>query len=322
MLRSSTLILLFSLVMILLPLAAGSDLVLNWVILVLFNALLAQSWNILGGYGGQLSFGHAAFFGTGAYISTILQMSFHLNPWLAAIAAALAGGAVGGFIGFLSFRYGLRGSYFALVTLAFAEVLRILANSLPFTGQGVGLLIPLHQTALNFQFPSKLGFYYTILLFCIAALWITWWLENSRFGARLVAVRENEDAAQALGVNLFRTKLYAIMISGAIAGLAGTFYAQYFLYLDPGIAYGAGISVSALLIPIVGGIGSIFGPILGAFALHGISELAKQFTGEAPALNLVVYGVLLILMILFMPNGLFGLARVSARRLFGLSRRA
>jgi branched-chain amino acid transport system permease protein len=306
---------LFCAAMLLLPLAVHSDLALNWMIMALFYALIGQSWNILGGYGGQMSFGHAAFFGTGAYTSTILQIRFGVNPWIGMAAAALAASAVGGFIGFLSFRYGLRGSYFALVTLAFAEVLRILANSLPFTGEGVGLLIPLRQTAFNLQFPSKLGFYYLALGLCIAALLITWWVEHSRFGARLVAIRENEDAALALGVKTFGIKMNAIMLSGGMAGFAGTFYAQYFLYIDPGLAYGADISVGALLIPLVGGVGSIFGPVLGSFALQSISEIALYLTGHAPGLNLILYGVLLVLMVLFMPHGLFGLARVSAGRL-------
>jgi branched-chain amino acid transport system permease protein len=313
---------LFCAAMLLLPLAVHSDLALNWMIMALFYALIGQSWNILGGYGGQMSFGHAAFFGTGAYTSTILQIRFGINPWIGMAAAALAASAVGGFIGFLSFRYGLRGSYFALVTLAFAEVLRILANSLPFTGQGVGLLIPLRQTAINLQFPSKLGFYYLALGLCVAALLITWWVENSRFGARLVAIRENEDAALALGVNTFGIKMNAIMLSGGMAGVAGTFYAQYFLYIDPGLAYGADISVGALLVPIVGGVGSIFGPVLGSFALQSVSEIALYLTGHAPGLNLILYGVLLVVMVLFMPHGLFGLARVSVGRLIRRPHRA
>ncbi|MCW5749520.1 MAG: branched-chain amino acid ABC transporter permease [Alphaproteobacteria bacterium] len=308
--------------MALVPHLVGSEFWRNWVMMALFYALLGQAWNILGGYGGQFSFGHAAFFGTGAYCSAILHVHYGVNPWIALPAAGMAAGLVGAFIGFLSFRYGLRGSYFALVTLAFAEVLRILANTVPITGKGVGLLIPLDPGAANMQFADRTGYFYLILAFVGLALLLTLWLEHSRFGARLVAVRENEDAARALGVDVFRTKLAAITLSGALAGLGGSYYAQLFLYLDPGIAYGPAISVEALLVPIVGGMGTLFGPLLGSFALHGVSELAKLAFGEAAGLDLALYGVLLVLMVMFMPNGLFGMGRTTLARLLGGGRDA
>ena len=137
-----------------------------------------------------------------------------------------------------------------------------------------------------------------------------------------MAVRENEDAARAIGVNAFNTKLAAITLSGALAGSAGALYVQMYLYIDPGIAYGPGMSVEALLAPIVGGLGTVFGPVLGSFALHGVSEAAKLVLGSAPGLNLVLYGALLVLMVMFMPNGLFGLGKISVRRIFAGARRA
>jgi len=143
---------------------------------------------------------------------------------------------------------------------------------------------------------------------------MAWWLENSRFGARLSAVRENEDAARALGVDVFRVKLSAITLSAALTGLGGSFYAQYYLYVDPGIAYGPAVSVTALLVPIIGGLGTALGPLLGSFVLAAMSQLAQAVMGQAPGLNLILYGVILVLMIMFLPNGLFGLARISARR--------
>ncbi|MGE4014249.1 MAG: branched-chain amino acid ABC transporter permease, partial [Alphaproteobacteria bacterium] len=145
-------IVVFALVVACAPLLITSDRWLNFVVMSLFVAFLGQSWNVLGGYGGQFSFGHAAFFGTGAYMTAVLQIKLGVNAWAGFAAAGAGGAAVGGIVGFLSFRYGLRGSYFALVTLAFAEVLRIVANSVGFTGGGVGLLVPLKQTAENFQF--------------------------------------------------------------------------------------------------------------------------------------------------------------------------
>lgn len=313
--RSLIAILLFALALLPLPWLVTSEFWLTWATLALFYALLGQAWNILGGYGGQFSFGHALFFGSGAYCTAVLQVQFGINAWLGLGLAAVAAAVVGAGLGLLVFRYGLRGSYFALVTLAFAEVFRVLANSLPFTGKGVGLLVPLQPGALSLQFAGKAGFFWLLLALVVLALLLTLWLEHSRFGARLVAVRENEEAARALGVDAFRIKLQATMLSGSLMGLGGALYVQMFLYIDPGIAFGPAMSVEALLVPIVGGLGTVFGPVLGAFALHALAELGRVVFGEAPGLNLVLYGLLLIGMVLFVPNGLFGLGKISAAKL-------
>jgi branched-chain amino acid transport system permease protein len=297
----------------LLPLFLRSEFWLTFWILVLLFAFLGQAWNVLGGYGGQFSFGHAAFFGAGGYATAVLQIRLGLDPWSAALAATLVGAALGAAIGALSFRYGLRGSYFALVTLAFAEVFRILVNSFAVTGGGSGLLIPLRQGAANFQFADRRAFFYLALALVALSLAIAAWLEHSCFGARLAALRENEEAAQALGIDVFRVKLGAITLSAALAAMAGIFYAQLFLYLDPGIAFGPTMSVEALLVPIVGGIGTMLGPLLGAIVLQGLGELARQAMGGAPGLNLALYGVLLILVLAFLPDGLAGLLRRRAR---------
>ncbi len=301
------------------PWLVQSEFFLNFAIMLLFSAFLGQAWNVLGGYGGQFSFGHAAFFGTGAYATAVLQTAFGINPWVGFVLAGLAGAGMGLVVGFLSFRFGLKGAYFALVTLAFAEVLRILANTADFTGAGVGILIPLDQGAANLQFADKTGFYLLALALVALGLFITAHLDNSRFGARLMAVRENEDAARASGVNVFEIKLRAIALSSLLAGLAGAFYTQYFLYLDPTIAYGPTVSIEALLVPIIGGTGTLFGPLLGAAALHTISEISQHVAADAPGLNLVVYGVLLVLMVLFLPSGLWGLATRLRRRKMDLS---
>ncbi|MEH0074582.1 branched-chain amino acid ABC transporter permease [Pannonibacter sp. Pt2] len=296
------------------PLVIVSDFWLNLIIMTLYASLLGQAWNILGGYGGQFSFGHAAFFGTGAYTVAVLQVSAGLSPWAGLVAGAVLAMAVAAFIGFTTFRYGLRGSYFALVTLAFAEVLRILANSMPFTGAGVGILIPLKPGMANLQFASKDGFFWLLLAITFAAFLTVWWIGNSRFGARLMAVRDNEDAARALGVDPFRIKMSAIILSGLFSGLAGVFYAQYFLYLDPSIAYGPAVSVESLLVPIIGGMGTLFGPLAGAAALHGLSEVTRELTGGLPGASLVLYGVLLVIVVLFAPRGLAGLLNGKTRK--------
>ncbi|MGE5202240.1 MAG: branched-chain amino acid ABC transporter permease, partial [Acidobacteriota bacterium] len=275
-----------------LPLLVQSNFWLHFAIMTLYFALLGQAWNLLGGYGGQRSFGHAAFFGTGAYAAAVLQLKLGIDPWLCLTLAGALGAVAAALVGALSFRYGLRGSYFALVTLAFAEVFRIVADTVPFTGAGEGLQIPLRPGTANFQFETRPGFYAVILALTALATATAWWMENSRFGAELVAVRENEDAARALGVDTNRVKLQAIVVSGMLCGFAGSFYAQYFLYIDPRIAYGPEVSVTALLVPLIGGVGTVLGPLLGAVALRALNEASSTLTGGAPGLNLVLYGAL------------------------------
>jgi branched-chain amino acid transport system permease protein len=279
---------------------------LTFLMMTLYGALLAQSWNILGGFGGQFSFGHALFFGTGAYVQAIAQVGHGANPWLALPLAVLAAAAVGAFVGALSFRYGLKGSYFALVTLAFAEVFRILALSVDVTGGGVGLMVPLREGAANMQFGSRKGYVLLVLGFVVAALAVTAWLRRSRFGARLQAVRDNEDAARAVGVDPFATKLGAIVLSGGFMGAAGAFYVQVFQYVDPAIAFGPHTSVEALVAAIVGGMGTLWGPLLGAFALHALADLTRNLFGQLPGLNMVIYGTVLVLIVMFVPRGLAG----------------
>lgn len=292
-----------------LPLVLRSEAWLSFWITTLLFVSLGQSWNVLGGYGGQFSFGHAVFFGTGGYATAVLQVKFGVPALVAAAAGICFGALVGAFIGALSFRYGLRGSYFALVTLAFAEVFRILASSLAITGSGFGILIPLDARAVNLQFADRTVFYYLVLGLVAIGLAISLTLERTRFGAWLMAVRENEDAAKALGIDVFRVKLGAITLSGAMAAATGVFYAQYFLFLDSGIAFGPHVSVEALLGPIIGGLGTAFGPIVGGILLHGLGDVAKRAMGDAPGLNLVLYGALLIVMLRFLPDGLIGLVR-------------
>lgn len=288
------------------PLVVSSNVVLNFLVVALLIALAGQGWNILGGYGGQYSFGHAAFFGTGAYVTAVLQVRYGVNAWPAFAAGIASGAALGALIGALTFRSGLRGSYFALVTLAFAEVLRIVASVAPITGAGVGTLVKLDLRVEAMQFQSRAVFYWVILALVAASLVIARLIERSRFGVWLVAVRENEDAAKALGVDATQVKLAAMVISGAVTAAAGCFYVQYFLFIDAPIAYGTWISVEALLTPIIGGVGTVFGPLLGALVVKSLGEAAKLITGDAPGLDLIVYGVVLVLVIWIMPRGLIG----------------
>jgi len=252
----------------------------------------------------------------------LLQVRFAINPWLALPLGTVLGGCAGGIIGYLSFRARLRGSYFALVTLAFAEILRIVANAWGFTGAAAGVLVPLRLDPVQMQFGDRRIFYWLALLLVAFVLGASRFIMRSRFGAQLIAVRENEDAARALGVNTLVVKLHALIISAAITAAAGALYTQKFLYLDASLAYGSWISVDALLGAIIGGPGTVFGPLVGTIVLLGLGEVTKtlfaQLTGGAlPGVDLVAFGVLLILCVAFAPRGVIGLAirgAVGARR--------
>ena len=296
------------LVALVFPFVFSSSFAVNLGVMALFYAFIGQSWNISGGFAGQLSFGHVAFFGAGAYAAAIVQMRWGLSPWVGLPASAIAGGLVGGIIAVLSFRAGLKGSYFALITLAFAEVLRILANSVEITGGGLGMLIPAKPGAANFQFPERREFYFLMLLLTVGSIALALWLKRSRFGARLAAIRENEDAAKALGIDVFREKVKVMVLSGALCGIGGCFFTQYYLYIDPSIAFGMDKSVEMLLVSMIGGAGTVYGPLIGSVLLAVINESARALT-TIQGLSLVIYGVLLVIIIAMLPNGLVDLFR-------------
>jgi len=280
---------------------------------ILFFGYLGACWNILGGYGGQFSFGHAAFFGLGAYTSTLLFLHWGVSPWIGMLAGGLLAAGFGLFAGYLSFRYGLRGPYFSLVTLAFAEMLRVVAVNWKAVGSSLGLVVPNRGSApALFLFAEKLPYYYVILTMAVGALVITRAMERSRMGYALAAIRENEDAAEAAGVDALSTKLSAMALSSFLTALGGTFYAQYFSYIDPSLTFGPAISIGGLLPAIVGGAGRVTGPLLGSFVLTPISELTRAALRGRAGADIMLYGLVLILVISFLPNGLVGWIR--ARR--------
>lgn len=296
------------------PLA--SPYVVHILVLIVFFAFLGAAWNLLGGYAGQFSFGHAAFFGIGAYTSTLLLTRAAVSPWLGLLAGGLLAAAFGCFAGFLAFRYGLRGPYFALVTLAFAEMLRLVAVNWMAVGGPMGILIPLPKEGDAFwrlQFREKLPYYYVMLGLLAVTLWLTRRIECSRLGYTLLAIRENEDAAEASGVNTLATKLWAMGLSAFLTALGGTFYAQYFSFIDPTLTFGVAVSVEILLRPIVGGPGTLLGPVLGSLVLTPLSELTRWLIRGRPGVDVMVYGAILVLVVTFLPRGLVG-AWQAARR--------
>ncbi len=279
--------------------------------MILFFAYLGVAWNILGGYAGQFSFGHAAFFGLGAYTSTLLYLHYGVSPWIGMLLGGLAGVLLGLLSGFLSFRYGLRGPYFALVMLAFAEMLRLSFETWMSKSHPLGLPIPLKGTSLlDFQFKDKGRYFYIVLVMLIAATFLCHRLVRSKIGAYWMAIRDNEDAAEALGINALAYKLLAMAISASLTAMGGTFYAQYFLTLEVNDVFGVQISVEILLSAIIGGAGTVFGPLVGAVALQLLAEVTRVYIRAFSGFDLMVYGCVLILVIIFLPQGLLtGLRR-------------
>jgi branched-chain amino acid transport system permease protein len=278
---------------------------------ILLFAYLSLAWNILGGFTGQLSFGHALFMAVGAYTSTILLLRTGLSPWIGMIAGGVLAALLGLFIGYLSFRYRIKGTYFALVTLAFTEVGRIVALNTEAVGGAMGLYIPIQTNEpWQLKFVDKSHYYYVMLGFLVLAMAVTAWIERSAIGHRLIAIRENEDAAQALGINLMRYKLLATALSAFLAALGGTLYAHYVTFIDPNTLLNMNMALEITIYAIVGGIGTLFGPLLGAAFLVPVAELVRTTLGQSYAgVHLVVYGAVLIAVILFAPDGFMGLVR-------------
>jgi branched-chain amino acid transport system permease protein len=297
--------LLLAIIIIMLPFMID-DYFLNIAIMVILYAYLSQSWNIMSGYSGQFSFGHAVFFGQGAYVSTVLLTKYHISPWIGMFAGAGVASLTGLFIGYISFRYKLKGIYFSLATLAFAEIFRVLIENLAYFNKTLGIMIPLQDNALMFQFSSRIYYYYILLIMILIITGLVFWISKSRLGYNLIAIRENESAAQSLGVNTFRNKIAAICLSSALTALGGTFYAQYILYIKPASVFASDLSINILLPAIVGGVGTVFGPIVGALIVIPLGEITKSILGDYAGANLVAYGILLIVIITYMPDGVTG----------------
>ncbi len=280
--------------------------------LILFFAYTGQAWNVMMGFAGQLSLGHALYVGLGAYVSAGLFDHYGLGPWAGlwlALAVCVAAGAV---IGFLAFRFGISGVYFALLTIAFAEFTRIGFDHLHWLGGPGGLFIKVSQREawdlLNLRGPPAM-FYYVMLALTAAAFALCAWLLRSRAGYYWQAIRENEEAAQALGINTFRWKMAAVMLSAGMTSLSGVFFAFYYNNLFPEQIFHISRSIEIILGPIIGGIGTLFGPILGAAVLtllgDGITELLAHYDWEFPGVKQVFYGVVLLAVIMWLPHGIW-----------------
>jgi branched-chain amino acid transport system permease protein len=281
-------------------------------ILILYFAFIGSAWNILGGFTGQMCFGQAAFFGIGAYVSSLLLVKAGISPWIGMGIGGVCGAVVGAFMGYLTFRYQLKGVFFALATFAFAEMLRIVAMNLKITGEAMGVLIPLQRNPsfLDFQFNNKIDYYYIILSMVIMILLACYKLDRSKFGYYLKAIREDEEAAGSLGINILKYKMFAIVISAFFTALGGTFYAQYMYYIDPGLAFGVDTTIEMIIRPMIGGLGTVFGPLIGSAVLETLSEVMRTLLADYRGLHITMYGTILILVMIFIPNGIMGLFKI------------
>lgn len=279
------------------------------IVMIFFYGTLAAAWNLVGGFAGQISLGHTAFFGIGAYTSTLLYLNFALSPWFGMLVGAGLSVLVAIGIGVPCFR--LKSHFFALATIAFAEVLRLVASYWrDLTKGGVGLLIPFKPGIEYFMFRSKLPYAYIALAMMLLMILVSYIIRNSRFGFYLVSLREDQDAAESLGVKASRYKLLALIISVFFTSIAGTFYAQYLLFIDPFTLFSLTFSIELALFTIIGGLGTIIGPILGAFVLTPLDVLLRGWLGGVSAgLNFIVYGFVLMVAVVYFPRGIAGWIR-------------
>ncbi len=285
-------------------------------ILVFMFGMMAVAWNIMGGYAGMFSFGQVAFFGIGAYTSSFLLITYQVNPWVGLIIGGLIAAMVGLAIGYPCSN--LRGHYFAIASIAFGEIVRTLFTNWKLIGAAEGLTLPmLDESFKNFIFhSSKLPYYYIMLAFLLLSLLVCYFVATSKMGYYFRAIKESHDVAKVLGINVVWYRLIAIMISAFLTAMAGTFYAQYILYLDPDSVLILPISVQIVLISMLGGAGSILGPVIGAVILMPVSEVTRVMLGhKGTGIDMMIYGALITVISVYQPKGVWGLLTGIAKRL-------
>lgn len=285
---------------------------------VLIFALMSIGWNIMSGFGGMFSFGHASYFGLGAYTSAWLLVERNVSPWIGLVSGMVVAALFAVVSGFLALRYRLKGAYFALATFAFAEMFRLLATNSDLVNRAEGYHVPLQvdESWWWMQFaPASPNYFWIALAFVVMALVISVLFLRSRTGQFALAVRDDEDAAAALGIPVTRYKLTTMALSAAITAVAGAFYVQYYLFVDPDLAFGSAVSIQAILPAVIGGVGTIWGPVVGALILGPLSDLTTTVLRNPPeflaflsgrgGLDVMIYGLLLIVIILVLPQGIY-----------------
>jgi branched-chain amino acid transport system permease protein len=290
----------------------ASDYLLTVLILVLYSAYVGQSWNIMMGFAGQLSLGHALYVGLGGYAAAALFVHFGVSPWIGALLSIAVAVVFGAMVGFLAFRFRVGGVYFAILTIAFAEFARVGFDHFKWVGGSGGFFLPVANYAQSDLWTLRgrpVMFFYLILGMTVAALILCRILLHSRIGYYWQAIREDEEAARASGIDTFRCKMLAVMLSAALTSLAGVFFAFYYNNLFPEQVFHISRSIELILAPIIGGLGTLFGPILGAFLLTGLSEVMTEalhrFGLDAPGTKQIFYGVCLFLVVVALPGGVW-----------------
>lgn len=284
-------------------------------ILVFWYAILGTSWTVAGGYGGLHSIGNATYVGVGAYTSTLLYADFHVTPWLGLLAGMALAAVVAVAIGYPCFRAGIKGDYFALVTVALGQVAYEIANGATAVTKGSqGVIVPYSGTSFgDFEFADRTQYYYAAMLLWLVTVAVAYRVRRSHFGLQLAAVRDDEVAAARGGIGGARRKLAAFALSAALTAAAGTFYAQFFLVIDPSSVFGIGLSVQIVLMAVLGGMNSYLGGTVGALILVPVSQYLATTFNSHPGIDVASYGAVLVLLTIYLPSGLLGLLRHSPR---------
>lgn len=287
----------------------------NTAILTLLFAFLCLSWNIVGGIAGQFCIGHSLFVAAGAYTSTLLSLNFGISPWIGMFAGGAVAAAMGAAIAWLSLRYDLPPLSFALVTLALGMLGYLAVSSLDVLGASRGLPLPIRGTPAMYQFRDDSLYYYVILAHVAAVLLFTIFIYDSKLGLYLRGIRDNERASLGVGIPVLRYKMAAMAISAFFTALGGTFYAQYLQFVEPHTFAGLTLVIEVILFTVVGGTGTIWGPLVGPLLLVPLGEMLRSNLGDqTPGMHLFIYGVLLVAVIRFAPQGLVGVAGTMTRR--------
>lgn len=302
------------LILIVFPFIIKHQYIIHIMIMIFIFAILAQAWNILSGYAGQISLGNAMFFGLGAYTSTILLVKFSINPWIGMIVGGLIAVIFAFFLGLPLFR--LRKQYFVIATLAAAEILRITFNNWEYANGARGLDLPfIPDSFINMSFTyNKNGFYFISLIILSFLIFLVFIITKTKLGYYFKTLKGEEDAARSIGINVLAYKLVAISITAFFTAVAGTIYSQYLLYIDPSMVYPITLSIKIIMIAALGGASTVIGPVLGAFLLIPLTEITRiTFGGGGQGFDLLLYSTIIIFIALYKPDGLitiFGKSKI------------
>jgi branched-chain amino acid transport system permease protein len=284
-------------------------------IMIFLYATMGLAWNLIGGYAGQISLGHAIFFGTGAYTSTLMLMKLGITPWLGMFVGGLLSMGIAFIIGYPCFK--LAGHYFAIATIAIGEIAMVLMINWDWAGSAIGLTLPILDEGLwNFEFhTTKAPYYYIAFGIMVFALLVTYGVDRSKLGFYFKAIKGDLEGARSLGINTHRYKFYALALSAFLTSICGSFYAQYVLFIDPDSTFPLLLSIILCLVATLGGVGTILGPVIGAAILIPISEFTRIYLGGGgKGTDLILYGFLIMIISIYQPFGVIGIAKRLRKR--------